>query len=201
MAQREKSKEHDILKAATEMFTEKGFHKATIEDIAERAGIGKGTVYEYFKNKTQLFEKMLDYNLEQYHSCLEKNMEGTSQFKEKLYTFIDFHHALIKDSLQAVTVLFHVTVASSMDEETKKSVHNILNSSRLTVIEMLVKTLEAGKLTGKITCADLSFAADIFYAMVIRCCLRPMQFCLSEEQYETEKQRLVEMLLSGIGRD
>ena len=48
---REKGKREDILKAATEVFGSKGFYLANMIDIAERAGIGKATIYEYFKSK------------------------------------------------------------------------------------------------------------------------------------------------------
>lgn len=41
--------------AAAEVFTEKGFAGARIADVAERAGVGKGTVYEYFRSKEELF--------------------------------------------------------------------------------------------------------------------------------------------------
>jgi AcrR family transcriptional regulator len=45
-----------IMSAALEEFSEKGFHAATIDSIAERAGIGKGTVYRYFATKEALFK-------------------------------------------------------------------------------------------------------------------------------------------------
>lgn len=44
----------DIVNAASEVFGEKGFHNAKIEDIAIRAGIAHGTVYRYFPNKQAL---------------------------------------------------------------------------------------------------------------------------------------------------
>ncbi|MBM3298672.1 MAG: TetR/AcrR family transcriptional regulator [Deltaproteobacteria bacterium] len=44
-----------ILKAALEEFSERGYHAATIDSIAERAEIAKGTVYRYFKTKESLF--------------------------------------------------------------------------------------------------------------------------------------------------
>ncbi|MDZ7316489.1 MAG: TetR/AcrR family transcriptional regulator [candidate division KSB1 bacterium] len=49
-SQKEK-KRRKILKAAIKLFAEKGFHQTTIDDIADAAGIGKGTVYEYFNSK------------------------------------------------------------------------------------------------------------------------------------------------------
>lgn len=49
-----------ILQAAAQIFAEQGYRAATIDSIAERAGIGKGTVYEYFPNKQELFFGVFD---------------------------------------------------------------------------------------------------------------------------------------------
>ncbi len=55
----EMSRREQILAAAVEVFSEKGFHDARVEEIARRAGIGKGTVYEYFSTKKELFQVVL----------------------------------------------------------------------------------------------------------------------------------------------
>jgi AcrR family transcriptional regulator len=44
-----------IMQSALDEFSERGFHSTTIDSIAERAGIAKGTVYRYFKTKDALF--------------------------------------------------------------------------------------------------------------------------------------------------
>ena len=49
-----------ILDAATTVFAEKGFHSATIRQIAQQAGIADGTIYIYFKTKTDLLLGILD---------------------------------------------------------------------------------------------------------------------------------------------
>lgn len=54
-----------LLSAAAEVFSEKGYAGTTISDVAERAKIGKGTVYGYFTSKEDLF-----FALFQWH-CLE----------------------------------------------------------------------------------------------------------------------------------
>jgi AcrR family transcriptional regulator len=59
-ARRKKQKDarSRILKAALDEFSEKGFHASTIDSIAERAGIAKGTVYRYFNTKEGLFNAL-----------------------------------------------------------------------------------------------------------------------------------------------
>jgi AcrR family transcriptional regulator len=52
-----KTKDILILDAALKQFTEKGFAAVRIADIAKDAGVGKGTVYEYFSSKEELLLK------------------------------------------------------------------------------------------------------------------------------------------------
>jgi AcrR family transcriptional regulator len=49
-----------ILNAATRIFAEKGFHRATIRDVAGAAGLADGTIYNYFENKTALLLGLLN---------------------------------------------------------------------------------------------------------------------------------------------
>jgi AcrR family transcriptional regulator len=49
-----------ILDAATQVFAEKGFHRATIKDIARVAGIADGTIYTYFASKTDVLLGILN---------------------------------------------------------------------------------------------------------------------------------------------
>lgn len=52
-----------ILEAAMTVFGEKGYHNATMAEIAEAAAVGKGTLYWYFSSKEELFSAMVDHGL------------------------------------------------------------------------------------------------------------------------------------------
>jgi TetR/AcrR family fatty acid metabolism transcriptional regulator len=54
------ARRNQILDAATTVFAEKGFQRATIRDVAKAAGIADGTIYNYFENKTALMLGILD---------------------------------------------------------------------------------------------------------------------------------------------
>ena len=49
-----------VLRVARDVFAEKGYHAAKIDDIVERARIARGTFYLYFKDKRSLFGELLD---------------------------------------------------------------------------------------------------------------------------------------------
>jgi AcrR family transcriptional regulator len=53
------ARRNQILDAAAEVFAEKGFHRATTKDIAGRAGIAEGTIYNYFDSKDDLLIGMM----------------------------------------------------------------------------------------------------------------------------------------------
>lgn len=57
-----------IFNAALSVFTEKGYHNATIEEIAVLSGIGKGSVYRYFASKKELLNELL---IEKYEEMIE----------------------------------------------------------------------------------------------------------------------------------
>jgi len=54
------ARRNQILDAATRVFAEKGFHRATIKDIAHVAGIADGTIYTYFSSKTDVMLGILN---------------------------------------------------------------------------------------------------------------------------------------------
>lgn len=49
-----------ILDAAAQLFAERGYHQARSRDVAEKAGVSNGTVYNYFKNKEEILLGLLD---------------------------------------------------------------------------------------------------------------------------------------------
>ncbi len=57
--QDKQARQDAILKAALDVFIEKGFAAARLEDVAGRAGVAKGTVYLYFDSKEALFEALV----------------------------------------------------------------------------------------------------------------------------------------------
>lgn len=83
-----RGKRQQILDAAGVVFAQKGYHKATVDEIIALADTGKGTVYNYFVNKEQLF-----YTLIQERSApFERNAEAILQSElpplEKIRTMV-----------------------------------------------------------------------------------------------------------------
>lgn len=65
-----------VLEAALGVFSEKGFHVATMDEVAERAGVGKGTLYRHFANKETLFTELVRQRLEELEMKARTILDG-----------------------------------------------------------------------------------------------------------------------------
>jgi AcrR family transcriptional regulator len=74
----------EIQGAARTVFAEKGFEAATLEEIAERAELGKGTIYSYFENKEALFFSLIEEIMEGQAEILRGIHDGSGTAPEKL---------------------------------------------------------------------------------------------------------------------
>jgi AcrR family transcriptional regulator len=64
-AQKREANRERILRAARDVFGARGYHAATIEDIADEAGLSNGAIYYNFQNKEELFLALLDARLDE----------------------------------------------------------------------------------------------------------------------------------------
>ncbi len=60
---RKASRPSELLQAALEVFVERGFSSARLDDVASRAGVSKGTLYLYFDNKEELFKAVVRHSI------------------------------------------------------------------------------------------------------------------------------------------
>jgi AcrR family transcriptional regulator len=78
----------DILKAAEHVFADKGYHRATVQDIARKAQYATGTVYLYFKDKESLYYSLIDGKIAEMISAVKEKLSGEQDAGKKLEVFV-----------------------------------------------------------------------------------------------------------------
>lgn len=78
----------EILAAARSVFARHGFASATVDEIAETAGVAKGTVYLYFPSKRDLFLATLREGVTQLHAEAERLIARSESTAAKIRAFI-----------------------------------------------------------------------------------------------------------------
>lgn len=76
-----------------------------VSDIAARAGIGKGTVYEYFGSKDEIVAKALLYELERTMEIMQRRISKVEGIWTKMYTILDWIEEEFRNSTSFVRML------------------------------------------------------------------------------------------------
>ncbi len=82
----------EIALSCKELFIEKGINALTIAEVAKTAGIGKGTVYEYFENKDDIIFEIVEIMVTEKDKRKEELLEKATTTKEKIKTFFYFFY-------------------------------------------------------------------------------------------------------------
>jgi AcrR family transcriptional regulator len=89
LAKEKNDKEGRILRAAEAVFAGKGYHTATVSEIAAKAGVAEGTIYTYFDNKSELLFSIPKKRLQQFKRGMVDVFDIRDPLK-KLRRFIRF---------------------------------------------------------------------------------------------------------------
>jgi len=85
---------NEILDAASKVFSKYGFAKTTIDQIANQADLGKGTVYQYFKSKNELFlsagERGMDRLKDSVLTVIEKEKDPINRIEKAIRAYLSF---------------------------------------------------------------------------------------------------------------
>ena len=100
-----------ILEAALEVFSLKGFHPATMDEIAEKGGVGKGTLYRYFETKEKHFAELVRIRLEE----LGKRAGSAVDFHDNVLTMISKYIRIYFEFFDRNQRLYRLIIQEQLD--------------------------------------------------------------------------------------
>jgi AcrR family transcriptional regulator len=105
--EREKAARREaILEAAKTVFAEKGLLAATIDEIAERAELGKGTIYLYFKSKEAMYIPLVDEGLARLAHRFSQVIDPSGPADDNLRRLCDAYYRFYRDEPHYFKLLF-----------------------------------------------------------------------------------------------
>ena len=133
-------------------------YSVTVQQIAEEAGIGKGTVYEYFTSREEIISKAMAYRLRGEADALSERVDKAEGFEQKLDTLLCF----ARDSVQAQASGMKVLFASARTLESPEAVCRHIGDAQ--VVEQLRR--KEG-ITVFLTTHYMEEAADADYVVIL----------------------------------
>lgn len=146
-----------ILQAGLELFAHQGFHNTTISQIATKAGISKGLIYNYFESKEDLLKGILEQALHTGDEILETISDPDLDPEKALYQAID----QIFQLLEANPAYWRLIMSLSFKEDIAVQFESLTRQHEMKNLEYLTNLLEkAGVDNSQMEAMYLSAALD-----------------------------------------
>lgn len=189
-----------ILESAEKMFLEKGYHSAKIEEIAQNAGVAKGTVYIYFKDKESIYISLVEKKLAELKSfignVLSQEVSSTEKLKKIYFLLCEYMDKSQK--LQAIISIENIkTLMYIMTRVKKRVIPKVKN-----VIKSLSKVIEEGIKEGVFEDIDPLLGALLFMSHLRLAILLPMMEELYSLDFKVDKssadKKIIEAFFHGV---
>ncbi|AOY58531.1 MULTISPECIES: TetR/AcrR family transcriptional regulator [Desulfococcus] len=136
--EREKLRQRqEMLAAALELFSEKGYHNVTVQEIAEKAEFAIGTLYKFFQNKEDLYTALVLEQCDNFESALTKVLEAPGTEIEKLQNYVQGRSEKFRNNLPFVRLFLAESkgitfnIKAGLDETIRKRYRDFLEKLAL----------------------------------------------------------------------
>lgn len=183
------AKRRQIVEGARRIFLDRGFDAASMMDIAKAAGVSKGTLYVYFKNKEELFAAIVQQECAHHAEGMFK-LDGDDHDVEKVLTQvgIDYLHFLCNTG-KAASLRIVIAIADRMPTIGK----TFYETGPKWGIARVQTYLEAQVLTGVLAIDDCEIAASQFLDACQSTLFKPVLFNFEPPPSEERIRKVVGM--------
>jgi len=105
----------EILQTARKLFSEKGFHNVTMQEIARKSEFATGTLYKFFKNKEDIYKSLIVEQAGKFHETLTKAIEEEDDEIEKLRNYVKAKSTVFMDNVSIIRLYFAETRGASFN--------------------------------------------------------------------------------------
>lgn len=181
-----------ILEAAMEIFSSRPFHRVKVEDIAALAGVGKGTVYEYYRSKEDLFRAVFDEGGRLYLREMEASLNRGGPAVEKFACLVSTHMAFICQNRQRA-----ILMAAEQRLLAPRELRQAFLERRSRLLSLVRETIAQGVREGSFRPVDLDFASLFVMGGIIS--LWPLALSGEENLLHDREEEVVALILKGLG--
>ena len=101
-----------VLAAALEIFSAAGYHAASMDDIADRAGVSKPVLYQHFTSKLDLYLDLLDLAIEDLLAAAHSALTHTNDNRERVSSWVNAYFGFVENPNGAFRLFFENDLAN-----------------------------------------------------------------------------------------
>jgi AcrR family transcriptional regulator len=108
-----------IMETSLELFAENGFHATSISQIAKKAGISKGLIYNYFESKNELLDALIEHGFDSIFKNFDINNDDVIS-EEEFVNFIKHNFKLLRENIQHWKLFFSLLLQPQVNDSFSK---------------------------------------------------------------------------------
>lgn len=199
LTRRERQKQahrREILDAALVLFSERGFHAVSMQQVAERADFSIGTLYNYFENKEDIYRTLVDEMIERFGVAITAALEVDPDPVAKLRNYVAAMGRVVEEN-QVFLRFFHREMAG-VGAGSKFGFHEEIRRRRAEFLDVLAGVFADGVASGLFRPVAeprlLALALDGLVRTVLTDCLENP----GEREFPEDPDALLSVLFQGL---
>lgn len=141
--EREKLRQsQEMLAAARELFSERGYHNVSMHEIAEKAEFAIGTLYKFFRNKEDLYQAVVLEQSDRFHDALVRAIEEPGDEIESLRKYVQTKGELFSDNLSFIRL--YIAESRGASYNLKASLNDEVRKRYSDLLEQLARVFDSG---------------------------------------------------------
>ena len=194
---RKKEKKALIIEAAAQVFARRGFSGTPMADIAVEAGIGKGTLYEYFNSKEDLFFAVFEWFVQATEAEAKVSISAlggsASERLDALSDSLMSSWAQMEDMYSLVMEFWSASASSQMRERFKQAFKNGYSDFRQIVSALIREGIQGGEFRPEVDAESVAAALVGTWDALL------LQAWFDEDfDPQTTARRFMAVLISGL---
>ncbi|HRJ29644.1 MAG: TetR/AcrR family transcriptional regulator [Cyclobacteriaceae bacterium] len=188
----------EIINGAKKLMQQYGLKKTTMEDIAQTAGKSKSTLYYYFKDKEEIFDKVINLEIDEFFQTVKTSVNKQADAISMLKAYIVTKVKILRDK----TNLYSIAIKNDLQGRVNKGFTNLRNrydnEEKLLISSILTKGVESKLFTNEIK-NEIDTLSELLVS-----CIRGIEMDIiahnKNKALADKADLLVEILIKGIGR-
>jgi AcrR family transcriptional regulator len=189
-----------ILESARDVFFRDGFMQANLDEVAEKAGVAKGTLYRYFESKAELYVAVLAHNAalfeDKMRETLDASLAAPAQVRRTARFYFD-HYVGNRDYFQIFWAIENQPVIGELPQSVVDEVSRLWERC----LSILAGTIERGVQEGAFRACDSWEVANLLWTVgngLIQSDRSATRRMLRRAELDTAFEDAVELILRGL---
>jgi AcrR family transcriptional regulator len=132
----------EIISAALKIFGNKGFAATRAEDIANQAGIGKGTIYLYFRSKEDIYVAAVQHAIDQINERIQVRLQVAEGIRQRIHVYVTVRLEFWLEQKS----LYRLLLTLGREPQHRKQTNAVLRATTQNLIDLFEEGVAAGEL-------------------------------------------------------